>query len=89
MITMVNERDDSRARPNGKGRKLRHQGSNPTGSQKLSFTPEYSGELNSEIGSTALIKNVRLDPDHEAHQPTGSDKACCQDLGLVFKVPLS
>ena len=86
---MADGRDDRAARPAGRGSKLRHQGSNPTGSQKLSFTPEYSGELNSQIGSTALIKNVRLDPDHEAHHPTGSDKACCQDLGLVFKVPLS
>ena len=83
MITMVNERDDSKSRPNGKGRKLRHQGSNPTGSQKMSFTPEYSGELNHRIGSAALVENVRLDSDSEAHHPTGSKLPVNQDFLLL------
>lgn len=84
MVTMVNEKDDTVNRPPGRGRKLRHQGSNPTGSQTMSFTPEYSDELDYQTGSTKLNHRTRAN-EHEAP----SSNECCRSLGLNLKEPLS
>ena len=88
MVTMVNEKDDTVNRPPGRGRKLRNQGSNPTGSQTMSFTPEYSGELDYMTGSTALHKRTRA--KYEEHGAGYGDvHDCCRELGLNLKEPLS
>lgn len=84
MVTMVNEKDDNVNKPPGRGRKLRNQGSNPTGSQTKSFTPEYSGELDYQTSSTKLNARTRANA-HEA----GSTAPCCKKLGLNLKEPLS
>lgn len=88
MVTMVNERDDNVNRPAQRGRKLRNQGSNPTGSQTMSFTPEYSSEMDYETGATALNKRVRArQENHNAGH--GEISGCCKELGLNLKEPLS
>lgn len=84
MVTMVNERDDTVNRPPGRGSKLRNQGSNPTGSQTMSFTPQYSGELDYQTGCTKLNHRTRANA-HEA----ASSAECCRELGLNLKEPLS
>lgn len=84
MVTMVNEKDDTVNKPPGRGRKLRNQGSNPTGSQTQSFTPKYSGELDYQTGSTKLNHRTRAN----AHE-TGEVVDCCKELGLNCKKPLS
>lgn len=85
MVTMVNEKDDTVNKPPGRGRKLRNQGSNPTGSQKMSFTPEYSGELDYQTGSTKLNHRTRAN----AHDADKGGSECCRKLGLNLKEPLS
>lgn len=88
MVTMVNEKDDNVNKPPGRGRKLRNQGSNPTGSQEMSFKPEYSGELDYATGSTKLIARTRVDYDRHA-DGYGDIPECCMELGLNLKEPLS
>ncbi|MDH3386880.1 MAG: hypothetical protein OEN02_03160 [Gammaproteobacteria bacterium] len=87
MVTMVNERDDNVNRPAQRGRKLRNQGSKPTGSQTMSFTPEYSGEMDYATGSMPLNKNVRMSKDNYTQGDETSE--CCKKLGLNLKEPLS
>lgn len=84
MVTMVNERDDTRAKPTGKGSKLRNQGSKPTGSQTMSFTPQYSDDPDYQTGSTKLNHRTRAN----AHEDSGKNPECCRELGLNCKKPL-
>jgi hypothetical protein len=84
---MVNERDDNVNKPPGRGRKLRNQGSNPTGDQTMSFTPEYSDQMDYATGMTALNKNVRMSESNYTENTPMSE--CCKDLGVIMKEPLS
>lgn len=74
-------------RHTGKGRKLRNQGSRPTGSQTMSFTPEYSSELDWQVGSTSLNAQGYRTDDSE-HCPARNSKKRIKETGLVFKEPL-
>lgn len=86
-MRMVNERDDNVNKPPGRGRKLRNQGSNPTGSQTQSFTPKYSDEMDYMTGSAHLNRNIRADKEnYQGNNPTSE---CCKDLGVILKEPLS
>lgn len=87
MVTMVNERDDNVNKPPGRGRKLRMQGSNPTGTQTMSFTPEYSDEMDYMTGTSHLNRNIRADKKNYTGENPMAD--CCRDLGLNLKEPLS
>lgn len=82
---MADGRDDRSNVPPGRGSKLRNQGSNPTGSQTMSFTPKYSGELDYNTGKTHLNKNIRAN-EHSDGDPSAE---CCKELGLTCKKPLS
>jgi len=85
---MVNEKDDNVNVPPGRGRKLRQQGSNPTGSQEMSFTPEYSDPLDYMTGNTKLIARTRV--NYEFHgSGWGEIPECCKELGINLKEPLS
>ena len=65
--------------------KLRYQGSNPTGSQTKSFTPEYCCESDYKIGATSLNHNVKLS-GHEAQSDIS--KELRGKTGLNLKQPL-
>ena len=71
--------------PPRRDQKLRAQGSNPTGSQTKSFTPEYCCESDHKIGGTSLNHNVKLS-EHEAQ--TDTSKTLRGKTGLNLKQPL-
>jgi len=82
------QRFDRNSLPSQKGDKLRSQGSNPTGSQKQSFTPgPYSDGVDYMTGATHLNRNIRATQDnHQENIPTGDG---CVKKGLIFCEPLS
>ena len=68
-----------------RGSKLKHQGSNPTGSQTKSFTPEYSGEGDHSIGASSLNHKVTL---YENDESSSASSKLRGDTGLNLKEPL-
>jgi len=84
---MSDGRNDNFNFPARRGSKLRNQGSNPTGDQTMSFTPEYSDEMDRVTGSSTLNKNVRM--SEENYTENTPDAECCKELGLNMKEPLS
>jgi len=86
---MADGRDDRYAMPAQRGRKLRNMGSNPTGTQKMSFTPEYSGEMDYAVGATPLNANVRRANPLDLDKPTQASRKLRGETGLISKEPLS
>ena len=87
MVRMVNERDDNDNRSPGRGDKLRYQGSNPTGSQKHSFTPEYSDDMDYTEGGAHLNQRTRMKSSNYSENRPSSE--CCRENGLNLKEPLT
>ena len=85
-MRMVNERNDQDNKAPSRGSKLRSQGSNPTGSQKMSFTPEYSEEKDYD-NMTHLNSKARAKMDQHS-EGWGELDPCCKELGLNLKKPL-
>lgn len=83
---MADGRHDSFNTTPNRGRKLRSQGSNPTGTQTMSFTPEYSGEQDYD-NLTDLNQRNRVKPEY--HPGDEDSAACCRELGLTCKKPLT
>lgn len=86
---MADGRDDRFAFPAWRGCKLRNQGSNPTGSQTMSFTPEYSAEMDYAVGGTVLNANVKRANLLELENPKLTDHDLRGETGLIIKEPLS
>ena len=87
-LTNVPARNDHTTnRKPDRGAKLRSQGSNPTGSQTMSFKPEYSNEKAYPEGYAAMNERTRAqDSEHSAGW--GDLPECCKELGLNLKEPL-
>ena len=84
---MADGRDDRVNRPPGRGSKLRHQGSNPTGTQTRSFKAgPYTDELDYQTGSTQLNQNIRASDSN--HQENIRTSAKCRKRGCLFREPL-
>ncbi len=73
--------------PATRGAKLRHQGSNPTGSQTQSFKPEYSDDMDYAQGAPAIGKRTRI--NEAQHNPKPASGKLRGETGLIFKEPLS
>ncbi len=71
-----------------RGAKLRRNGSNPTGDQELSFTPEYSSEGDPAVGATSLNHNVHRANPLTIDKPTMADHELRGEHGLNSKEPL-
>ena len=71
-----------------RGSKLRRQGSNPTGDQTMSFTPEYSGELEAVDYGTLNERIKRANP-LDVDKPTQASHELRGKTGLISKEPLS
>jgi hypothetical protein len=71
-----------------RGSKLRHQGSNPTGSQTMSFKPEYSGELG-PVDYATLNERIKRPNPLDAEHPTQASSKLRGETGLISKEPLS
>lgn len=84
---MADGRDDNFNFPARRGSKLRSQGSNPTGSQTMSFTPEYSDEMD-YTENVALNKRTRAQQKNH-NSGYGPLADCCKEHGLNLKEPLS
>lgn len=82
---MADGRDDRVARGPKRGRKLRNQGSNPTGDQTMSFTPNYVGS-DPSIENAYLNENVKMSEDQYGRDVSSKE---LRDEGLVIKQPLS
>lgn len=82
---MADGRDDRVARGPKRGMKLRHHGSNPTGDQTMSFTPEYVGEDYS-IQNAYLNENVKMSTEQYGRDVSSKK---LRDKGLIIKQPLS
>ncbi|MCP4469885.1 MAG: hypothetical protein GY815_04220 [Gammaproteobacteria bacterium] len=86
---MADGRDDKLNYPPNRGSKLRSLGSKPTGSQGMSFTPDYSEEMDYiEGGMTDLNQRTRIREENHSENFASSDKECCQESGLILKQPL-
>lgn len=72
-----------------RGRKLRNRGSNPTGSQTLSFTPEYSAPEDYAVSATSLNHNVKRENLLNLDKPTRANRKLRGETGLIIKEPLS
>lgn len=83
--------DERNNLPAQRGRKLRHQGSNPTGDQTLSFMPEYSDEMDYDIGATTLNDRPKMSENQYLNRSEKSkcSREMCKRTGLVIKEPLS
>ena len=84
---MADGTDHRYANNPNRGRKLRHNGSNPTGTQTNSFTPAYSGSDES-INKYQML-NERVNMSESEHNPTKASREMRGDTGLIFKEPLS
>lgn len=82
---MSDGRDDRVARGPKRGSKLRNQGSNPTGSQTMSFTPNYVGD-DPTIQHAYLNENVKMSKEQYGRDVSSKE---LRDEGLVIKQPLS
>ena len=82
---MADGRDDRVARGPKRGSKLRHQGSNPTGNQTESFTPNYV-ESDPSIQHAYLNENVKMSKDQYGRDVSSQE---LRDEGLIIKQPLS
>lgn len=84
---MADGRDDNYNYPPNRGSKLRHSGSNPTGDQKNSFTPEYSEEMDyTEGGMTHLNQRTRMKTENYSENSPKSQSV--RDKGLNLKQPM-
>jgi hypothetical protein len=68
--------------------KLRHSGSNPTGSQTMSFTPEYSSEAD-QVAHATLNQRIKRPNPLDAEAPTQASRKLRGETGLISKEPLS
>ncbi len=87
LTTVPARNDHTTNRHPDRGAKLRSRGSKPTGSQTMSFTPQYSSEKQYPEGYAAMNeRTMAQDSEHDA----GWDdlNPCCKDLGLNLKEPL-
>lgn len=82
---MADGRDDRVARGPKRGSKLRYQGSNPTGNQTESFTPEYVGD-DPSIQYAYLNENVKMSEDQYGRDVSSKK---LRNKGLIIKQPLS
>lgn len=82
---MADGRDDRVARGPKRGGKLRMMGSNPTGSQTMSFSPNYVGS-DPSIEHAYLNENVKMSEDQYGRDVSSQE---LRDQGLVIKQPLS
>ena len=82
---MADGRDDRVARGPKRGHKLRYQGSNPTGNQTQSFTPEYVGS-DPSIEYAYLNENVKMSEDQYGRDVSSKK---LRGEGLIIKQPLS
>ena len=83
---MADGRDDNFNFPAKRGAKLRNQGSNPTGDQTMSFTPEYSEGMDYSE-QVALNKRTRMDSTNYSENTAGTETS--RKDGLNLKQPLS
>ena len=82
---MADGRDDRVAQGPKRGSKLRYQGSNPTGNQTMSFTPNYVGS-DPSIQYAYLNENVKMSTEQYGRDVSSQE---LRDEGLVIKQPLS
>ena len=87
-LTVVPARNDHTTnRQPDRGAKLRMQGSKPTGSQTMSFKPEYSSPRDFEEGYATMNERTRASDENHS-SGWGEPAECCKELGLNLKEPL-